>query len=406
MTSTASSEGLPVNGALSAEGRDEERAVGVGHAAGDRFYRPELDGLRFFAFLAVYIQHTVAFGVGGDHQRLPNWLGDVLGTIGLAGTFGVDLFFVLSSYLITELLMRERAARGALDVKAFYIRRILRIWPLYFLFVFLAYALTFVVPSEGLTLTHVLGFLFFAGNWAYFLMPVSTVAAPLWSVSLEEQFYLIWPWVIRRSSANQILRIAIGLMVFAMLMRLVMGMIRPDADWVSKNSFTRIDGIAVGAMLAISLRGRIPSFTAATRSALLIGSIAVLLWVAHNFGLFALPVGRLALVFGWPLAAVACGGILLSVLGCKGRWTGLLRSGPLVYLGRISYGLYVYHELFLLLADHLFPQHDHSSLQMLAYWIFGLATTIPVAAASYRWIELPFLRLKRKKYTVIRSRPD
>src|ERR1700675_946450 len=66
------------------------------------FYRPELDGLRFFAFLAVYMVHTVGFGVEHPHNHLPNWLGDLLGTIGLAGVFGVDLFFVLSSYLITE----------------------------------------------------------------------------------------------------------------------------------------------------------------------------------------------------------------------------------------------------------------------------------------------------------------
>jgi peptidoglycan/LPS O-acetylase OafA/YrhL len=95
----------------------------------ERFYRPELDGLRFFAFLAVYVEHTFGFGMG-EHHHLPNWIGTALGTIGKAGTFGVDLFFVLSSYLITELLLRERKAVGHLDVKRFYIRRILRIWPL------------------------------------------------------------------------------------------------------------------------------------------------------------------------------------------------------------------------------------------------------------------------------------
>jgi peptidoglycan/LPS O-acetylase OafA/YrhL len=371
-----------------------------------RFYRPELDGLRFCAFLAVYVQHTIGFGVGGSHRHLPNWLGDLLGAMGLAGTFGVDLFFVLSSYLITELLLRERQARGVLDVKAFYVRRILRIWPLYFFFVFVAYALTFVVPSEELTWRHVLGYLFFAGNWVYFLMPVTTVAGPLWSVSLEEQFYLIWPWVIRGSSARRLALYAGGLMLFAMAARLAMGIVHPDEDWVSKNSFTRVDGIAVGALLAVSLRGAVPQWGTALRATLLAGCVAVLLAVAYGFGLFDLPVGLPQLILGWPLAALACGGVLLSVLGDSGPFTALLRSRPIVYLGRISFGLYVYHELMLKIAADLFPLYNSSSSQMLAYWVFGLGSTIPIAAASYRWLELPFLRLKRRRYTVVESRPD
>jgi peptidoglycan/LPS O-acetylase OafA/YrhL len=377
-----------------------------GQARAAPFYRPELDGLRFFAFLAVYMVHTVGFGVEHPHKHLPNWLGDLFGTIGLAGVFGVDLFFVLSSYLITELLLRERAVRGELDVKAFYIRRILRIWPLYFLFVFVAYALTFLVPSEGLTWKHVLGYMLFAGNWVYFLMPVTTVAAPLWSVSLEEQFYLIWPWVIRRSGARRVVVVAIGIMAVAMVSRLAMGILHPNFDWVTKNSFTRIDGIAVGALLAVALHGRLPQLSAAARGTLLLGSIGVLLWIAHSFGLLHLPVGLGPLMLGWPLAALACGGILFSVLGSTDALTAPLRSRPLVYLGRISYGLYVYHELVLKLDDRLFPDYTVSASQMLAHWVFGLGGTIVLAAASYRWIELPFLRLKRKRFTVVASRPD
>jgi peptidoglycan/LPS O-acetylase OafA/YrhL len=370
------------------------------------FYRPELDGLRFFAFLAVYVVHTVGFGIEHPHKYLPNWLGDLMGTIGLAGVFGVDLFFVLSSYLITELLLRERAARGELDVKAFYVRRMLRIWPLYFLFVFAAYALTFVVPSEGLTWKHVLGYMLFVGNWVYFLMPVTTVAAPLWSVSLEEQFYLIWPWVIRRSGVRRVVAFALGIMAVALVSRLAMGILHPTFDWVTKNSFTRIDGIAVGALLAVALHGRLPRLSAAARAALLFGCICVLLWIAHSFGLLRLPVRLVPLMLGWPLAALACGGILVSVLGSSDAFTAPLRSGPLVYLGRISYGLYVFHELVLKLDDRLFPNHTVSGPQMLAHWVFGLGGTIGLAAASYRWIESPFLRLKRRRFTVVASRPD
>jgi peptidoglycan/LPS O-acetylase OafA/YrhL len=387
------------------DARGEARLETAERATQARFYRPELDGLRFFAFFAVYLQHTVNFGVG-EHHHLPNWVGDLLTTVGTAGTFGVDLFFVLSSYLITELLLRERVVHGFLDVKSFYIRRILRIWPLYFLYLIFAYAITFVVPSEGLTWKHLLGYVFFAGNWVYFLMPVTTVAGPLWSVSLEEQFYLIWPWVIRRSTPKRLACSALGLFVMAALVTLAMGIWQPDFDWVSKNSFTRVDGIATGALLAVILHGRTPQLGEGARIALLVVSIAVLLWIARNFGLFSLPVPLLHLVTGWPLAALACGAIVFSVLGSTGRWSSILRSAPVIYLGRISYGLYVYHELLLKIADSIFPLHTSSPPQMIAYWAFGLITTLPVAAASYRWIELPFLRLKRQRYTVVQSRPD
>lgn len=395
-----------LSGAAAAAGRDDAAAGAARAAVAGRFYRPELDGLRFLAFLAVYMQHTIGFGIGGNHQHLPNWLGDLLGTIGLAGTFGVDLFFVLSSYLITELLLRERTLRGALDVKAFYIRRILRIWPLYFLFVIIAYAITFLVPSEELTWKHVLGYFFFAGNWVYFLMPVTTVAGPLWSVSLEEQFYLIWPWVIRGGGRRRLVILAAGLMGFALLERLLMGLIHPDVDWVSKNSFTRIDGIAVGALIALSLNGGVPRWALAVRAVLAAACVVALLVIAYTFGLFELPVGLPQLALGWPLAALACGGLLLSVLGDAGPFTALLRSRPVVYLGRISYGLYVYHELILKAGAEIFPRYNSSVAQMAAYWLFGLAGTIPLAAASYRWLELPFLRLKRQRFTVVESRPD
>src|SRR5258705_826029 len=89
-----------------------------------RFYVPQLDGLRFFAFLVVFIAHV------GAQSAAPPWLGAILP----AGGFGVDLFFVLSSFLITTLLQREQGTQGRIDVRAFWMRRILRIWPLYFFF--------------------------------------------------------------------------------------------------------------------------------------------------------------------------------------------------------------------------------------------------------------------------------
>src|ERR1700761_517725 len=124
-----------------------------------RFYRPELDGLRFVAFLLVFCDHSAL--------KVTDWsgIGDWFPAVVSGGRFGVDLFFILSAYLITELLRREKLATGSVDIRGFYLRRILRIWPLYFAFVgfwFLAQGFT---SSKSFPTPALLAFLSLTGNW-------------------------------------------------------------------------------------------------------------------------------------------------------------------------------------------------------------------------------------------------
>src|SRR5689334_7836956 len=156
-----------------------------------RFYRPELDVLRFFAFLGVFVFHaaprTMDFYAAAG---VPRWLGNLLISTFGAGAYGVDLFFALSAYLITSLLLRERTATGILDLRGFYLRRILRIWPLYLAFVAFAAIFAALVPGQHLPMKYVVGYSLLAGNWiyAFYGLPAS-FATPLWTVSIEEQFY-------------------------------------------------------------------------------------------------------------------------------------------------------------------------------------------------------------------------
>jgi peptidoglycan/LPS O-acetylase OafA/YrhL len=366
------------------------------------FYRPELDGLRFLAFLGVYLRHTMPFGTDGRHQHLPNLIGNALGMVNIVGQFGVDLFFVLSSYLITELMLRERDRRGSIDVPAFYVRRILRIWPLYLSFLAFAYLLTFFVPGEQLTWYHLLGFLFFSGNWVYMAQPVASIAGPLWSISVEEQFYLAWPWLVRYASAARIAQTALIIMALGMIVRLYLGIHHDYGDWVTKNSFARVDGFAAGALVAVALHNRAPLRQSFSRWAILLGSVALWFAVAES-GIDNPTVPTLSLVFGWPMVAVGAAGLLVAVLGDRGLMTAWLRSAPIGYLGRISYGLYVFHELGLLVADKAFPAYSHVPSQWIAHWIVALALTIALAMASYRWLEQPFLLLKQRRFTFVRS---
>src|SRR5262245_22111925 len=133
-----------------------------------RFYAPELDVLRFFAFFGVFVFHagpqTIDFYQAAG---LPAFLGRLMISIFGAGAYGVDLFFALSAYLITTLLLRERSTSGALDLRSFYLRRILRIWPLYLSFVAFAAITAAILPGQRLPLGYVAGYALLAGNWIY-----------------------------------------------------------------------------------------------------------------------------------------------------------------------------------------------------------------------------------------------
>ena len=135
-------ETVPAAAGVSTRGRSEHSA---------RFYRPELDVLRFFAFLGVFIFHSAPRTMDFYNAAgYPHWLSSLLIPAFGAGAYGVDLFFALSAYLITSLLLRERAATGALDLRGFYLRRILRIWPLYLAFVAFAAIFAALVPGQHL----------------------------------------------------------------------------------------------------------------------------------------------------------------------------------------------------------------------------------------------------------------
>jgi len=192
----------------------------------------------------------------------------------------------------------------------------------------------------------------------------------------------------------------------AAVARYAMGTLQPDKDWVSENSFTRIDGIAIGILLSVSLKGRIPSITMPLRYLLAAGALFLLLLVATQFHLFILPVDHWRLVLGWPLAAIACGMLLLSALGAQGIMGAVLRHPVIIYLGRISFGLYAYHEIFLKIGDRLLPERASSPKQLIEYFLLGLIPTLLMSMASYRWLEMPFLRLKKARFTVVASRPD
>ena len=356
------------------------------------FYHPELDVLRFFAFVAVFLHHALPrepahYLSNGFSAVATEW---VLAAKE-AGAYGVDLFFVLSSYLITELLLREHASRGTFSVSAFYMRRALRIWPLYF--TFLA-GTVFIIPhifsDEQFGPKYIASFALFAGNWvcAFYGLPFS-VASPLWSISVEEQFYLGWPLLLLLFGVTRIRTIAVAMIVIAVATRVLLAVFNVEHPGVWCNTFARLDSIAAGAILAVSLRGQAPRIKCVLRVLLGAASVLVILLAAKYLG----QDGPSSVV---TYSATAVAGVMLLAAFLQTDATFLLHR-PFcwfVYLGRISYGLYVFHLLAIALLPTLFVTVFGYAPNFEQRFVLSFVLTVLLAASSYTWLEQPFLRLK------------
>jgi peptidoglycan/LPS O-acetylase OafA/YrhL len=333
----------------------------------------------------------------------------------MAGAFGVPVFFLLSSFLIVELLLRERDQTGSVHIKSFYVRRILRIWPLYFAAFFGLVALGHFLPNVGpKTYRSWLAFLLFAAIW--YIMRYGWIAGPidpLWSIAVEEQFYIAVP-LLARIGGRRILAVVsvILLMVSyftsAHYARLVYS--GESGQWV--NSWFQFQYFAAGALLAIALQGSVPRWPMLLRAIAFV--IAAGCWIYAVMGPGVKSYDAHTTVAGatggWLLVLLGSMLFLLAVLGIPEshvpRW--------LSYLGRISYGLYIFHSLLFHLVfeagEHWLPRRV-VALYVPASVVPAFGTTLVLvlciasAALSYRYFERPFLKLKQR-FTFVHSRPE
>jgi peptidoglycan/LPS O-acetylase OafA/YrhL len=377
--------------------------------AGSRFYRPELDILRFSAFIAVFLHHALPGFELSHHQTPVALFLRFEMSLKEAGAFGVCLFLLLSAYLITELLERERQAMGHVHVRSFYARRILRIWPLYFAFLFGAVLLGTVVHSYRVEPARIGAFLLLAGNWYVASTGCGgSPIAPLWSISVEEQFYVLWPWIARGGRRCVLWLSLIFLAIsWVTLFELSHSLHANRAIWV--NSFVQFQFFALGALLSVGLRGRVPDFKPMVRFAFIMTGLLLWLIVAGILRIKddSLKVTALPLMVGYALVALGCVFLFLGFLGAR-----LPFSSSLIYLGKISYGLYVFHMLAIDFAWNVFAPRVHIGataaawevvLRLVNIQIAAMLITILLAALSYRFLERPFLRMKGH-FTLVRSR--
>lgn len=369
--------------------------------SGERPRFAPLDGLRGLAITAVFCFH---------YRIEPHSPGEW-------GWVGVDLFFVLSGFLITGILFESLGEENFF--KNFYMRRALRIFPLYW---GLWFVLIVFMLLQGKLEAGFLAWPAYAGNylgsyalWAgwnheHFNRLRATVhvaretlrvqVGPYWSLCVEEQYYLTWPlmvWMVR--GQERLLKVCLGLIAGILVLRIALHFWLPTA-WVQYNEVyfwtpTRADSLLAGSALALYVRGagglaRIRTKTVAAGTLFALGALAV---AQRSWGLFT-GVSFSGWMQIWGLTAVAaasCGVVALSLR--VQLLKNLLIWGPLVHLGRVSYGFYVFHLLFWdcdrIVIDATKPRVPAIAIHAAIFgWVWLLSW------ASFRWFESPFLRLK------------
>jgi peptidoglycan/LPS O-acetylase OafA/YrhL len=343
----------------------------------------ELDGLRGIAILMVMIHRfwpRTGVGLGAD--------------VAGAGWIGVDLFFVISGFLIAGILLDTKDEPGYF--KNFYARRVLRIFPLYYLFVIG----TLVAFSHNAEFRQHAGspfwYLAYLGN-----IPESLLGhdppyflAPVWSLAIEEQFYLTFPWIVRLLSRRGLTIALVAMIIIAPIIRFITMEMWPDHERV-QYLFTlcRIDTIAIGCLLAVVIRTinvdkwREPAKFVAVG---LLPSIIVLA-IASRLDRRS----EFDRVFGYTIVAIGCAAIVsLVILSRDQHSTFPLRMKWLTYLGKLCFGLYLLHRP----ADTIVTALAHRAHFDHELWLLIPKVGVAIAFASISWrlIERPFLKLKSK----------
>jgi peptidoglycan/LPS O-acetylase OafA/YrhL len=285
----------------------------------EHFHRDELDVLRFGAFLSVFLFHAAFF----TKVQFP-FRAELAGM----GAYGMCLFFLLSAYLITELLTREREKTGTVHIRAFFARRVLRIWPLYFGFIAFTYLLGSFYPRFRIDPHRIAALTFLTGNWYVVTHgPDQSPAGPLWSISLEEQFYLIWPFLAKWRDGRGLGVVAVLLLPMAWLVlgshHGVDGELNPH---IWSNSFVQFQFFALGALTSLVLRHTSPHWSRSVRGAILLlglGAWFIASWTSRLSYPRGLPAR--VLIFCYILMAIGCLCFLLALLGIP---SDLLLDGP------------------------------------------------------------------------------
>ncbi|HEY4109846.1 acyltransferase [Puia sp.] len=362
-------------------------------------YLKGLNTLRFFAAFFVIISHwQISMNKLGDY-RFEKW------AVFQRGGEAVEFFFTLSGFLITYLLQKEIVRTSTVSIKEFYIRRVFRIWPLYFLLVLIGFVgFGILLPKftgqrlfEFPLMTGALLFIFFLPNLASALYPTALLH-PLWSIGVEEQYYLFWAPLAKLFRNNIIRLIGVFLTLTCIWYVIVYYRIFAFPDYLrSFFLFQKFYAMAMGGLFGWILFAKAPAYR---RS---LWALPWMQWLVFGIivwyfltGIPGQPVNENPFLH---IGMSALYGLLILNSSMLENPAINLEKQPFVYLGTISYGLYMYHMLvdyFIRFTCIKFRLVSRFGIAKLAptYLVFLLAGTVLVSSLSYKYLESYFLRLK------------
>lgn len=378
-------------------------------ASQDRIYLPGLNALRFFAAFLVIVTHIEL--LKGQLGFSNSW--SLLEHFNLGG-IGVYFFFVLSGFLITFLLIHEKEKTGTTNIRAFYLRRLLRIWPLYYLITFLAF---FILPNFEMmqvpwleqfhesNFTINLGlFLLMLPNLAIALNPAVAHAGQLWSIGVEEQFYLIWPVIFKKT--KNLLRLLILLFIIVVGIKVLFILLLNSNTIPSSDSMlalkkfiamSKFECMIIGAFGAYWIKSQSTQILSVIYNPLVFGLSLISLPLINYFSPKIL---NDAIHLPYSLLFVV---IILNVSTNK-KGMLLLENKLFNFLGKISYGLYMYHMMIVVFVIQMIAKiHGKIGVkENILIYFCSISLSILVAWLSYQYFEKPFLKLK-SKFTIVKS---
>lgn len=335
-----------------------------------------LDGLRGIMAIFVFLAHV-------DYEMFP---GPII---------FMDTFFIMSSFLITRLLLKDWQTHGHINFKKFYVRRAKRLFPALFIVVLATTGLTYFYLGQGAErMLHVMGAVFYFSNWLRaFEIPHEGYLGHTWSLSIEEQYYMVWPVLLLiclrgRWQGKKLMYLLFGIAIFSAVWRAYLSMKGASIDRTYNGTDVRLDSLAVGAILALNfnaiwLQRWLRFFSQAWVIWLLILTLAV--------GMFTVDYRESSwYVWQQPCYLLISLALIMGLLQSPKNF-GLkivFQNSVIVYLGTICYGIYLWHYPVLIAGSEIFHLNNWNKV------LFCGVTTIILATVSYFLIERPVLRSK------------
>jgi peptidoglycan/LPS O-acetylase OafA/YrhL len=362
-----------------------------------KIYFNHLDAIRFFAALAIFLGHGFLAWRGyfsaNQGADLPEFVKTFMTNTGL----GVEWFFYISGFLITYILLKEKEATGKIAIAKFFIRRALRIWPLYFLLIAITPLLISWMPGND---PHYVPNLLFIGNFDVIWdgqthFPFSH----FWSIAVEEQFYLIWPFVIAfipRKRLMPVFLILIGVSIFA---RYSFVGLENQYQNLYYHTLCRMDTLVIGAISALYFDKYAVNFVLKKGVLLLtfLGLFALLFFTVSNDWVSVPSALGKKYIYLIPMALIT----LHFVSNNKPHRFPKL-SNIINYLGKSSYGLYMIHNFVVLIVVDRVMLNNGLNIGWL-FWVIYAVITFALVFVSFEFLEKPFLKLK-KHFSVIKTR--